>query len=403
MPHESNDPPPASAAVGMKDLARRLGVSTGTVDRALNDKPGISPVTRARVLAAAGTLDYTPNLAARYLRSRKQLRIAVQLPNRVTVFWEALREGIREAAAPFAPALHVEFRPWARAGGGEIPLMQRAIADGIDGMIISPGDPVALAPHITEAARRRIPVVCVVTDVPDSPRLLSVSADACTAGAVAAELLGRCLSGGSQIGCITGWKTPEHSETLRGVASSLSALRANLAVGPILETPDDEREVYLRTRDMLRAHPQLRGLYIGTNNSLPALRAAEQEGRLGGLTVVATDLLPELVDWIRAGKVVATIDQRPLTQGRIAFQSLCRFLQNPHRLVSNHRVVPYLVMSSNLDVVLDGYRAGNTGHAHPPSAQSCRSLGGPPSGGLSPQFTPPGNPELIRQSSSHGR
>ena len=63
-------------------------------------------------------------------------------------------------------------------------------------------------------------------------------------------------------------------------------------------------------------------------NSLPVLRAAEQEGRLDGLTVVTTDLFPELVDWIRAGKVAATVYQRPLTQGRVALQALYQFLHH---------------------------------------------------------------------------
>ena len=40
----------------MKEIARRTGVSIGTVHRALNDKPGINPDTRERVLAAAAAL-----------------------------------------------------------------------------------------------------------------------------------------------------------------------------------------------------------------------------------------------------------------------------------------------------------------------------------------------------------
>ena len=82
---------------------------------------------------------------------------------------------------------------------------------------------------------------------------------------------------------------------------------------------------------MLRAHPDLKGIYVSTVNSLPVLRAAEQEGRLDGLTVVTTDLFPELVDWIRAGKVAATVYQRPLTQGRVALQALYQFLLDRQR------------------------------------------------------------------------
>ena len=170
MPREPKSRAP-SAPVGIKDIARQLGVSTGTVDRALNSKPDVSPATRARVLDLAEKLGYKPNLAARFLQSSKQLRISVHLPRRIALFWDALRDGIREAAAPFGPALHVDVRTYPCLGEGDIPLLEEALADGTDGLIIAPGNPSALAPYLREAARRNIPVVCVVTDAPDSPRL----------------------------------------------------------------------------------------------------------------------------------------------------------------------------------------------------------------------------------------
>ena len=193
----------------MTDIARLTGVSIGTVHRALSDKPGINPRTRERVLAAAAALGYTPNLAARYLSSRRPMRIGVHLPDRNALFWEALRQGIREAAGPFAPAIKVEFQTYPRLGEGDVSLFERALADGTDALIIAPGNPVALAPHLEEADRRDMPVVCVITDAPDSPRLLSVSADSFTVGAIAGELLGRFLPGRGQVAFFTGWLTTQ--------------------------------------------------------------------------------------------------------------------------------------------------------------------------------------------------
>ena len=137
---------PPRPPVGIKDIARALGISTGTVDRALHGKPDVSAETRARVLSMAETLRYRPNLAARFLQSRKQLRVSVQLPRKIALFWDSLREGIREAAAPFAPALHVEFRSYPSLGEGDIPLFDESLHDGTNGLIIAPGNPVSLTP-----------------------------------------------------------------------------------------------------------------------------------------------------------------------------------------------------------------------------------------------------------------
>ncbi|MGD0577977.1 MAG: hypothetical protein ABSC08_03515 [Bryobacteraceae bacterium] len=56
------------------------------------------------------------------------------------------------------------------------------------------------------------------------------------------------------------------------------------------------------------------------------LQAVEEPGRVGDLTIVAMDLFPALIPLIRSGPVVASIDQRPFTQGRLAFQALHQFL-----------------------------------------------------------------------------
>jgi DNA-binding LacI/PurR family transcriptional regulator len=52
---------------GIARLAKELGISTGTVSRALNGKPDVNEATRERVLEAARRIGYAPNHAARAL------------------------------------------------------------------------------------------------------------------------------------------------------------------------------------------------------------------------------------------------------------------------------------------------------------------------------------------------
>jgi LacI family transcriptional regulator len=73
-------------SAGIKEIARVLGVSIGTVDRALHGRPGVSPKTRSKVLRTAESLNYKPNLAARSLKLNRTLRIAVHLPQEIASF-----------------------------------------------------------------------------------------------------------------------------------------------------------------------------------------------------------------------------------------------------------------------------------------------------------------------------
>lgn len=53
------------------DVARRAGVSISAVSYALNDKPGVSDATRARIRAVADELGWRPNTAARALNGAR--------------------------------------------------------------------------------------------------------------------------------------------------------------------------------------------------------------------------------------------------------------------------------------------------------------------------------------------
>lgn len=340
--------------VGIKDIAAKAAVSIGTVDRALHDKPGVNPETRRRVLDTASALGYRPNLAARHLKSRTSIRVSVHLPREIALFWDSLRDGIREAAAPFEPTLQVEFRSNPRLGEGEAELFEQALAGGANGLIVAPGDPVTLEPWIRRAARREIPVICVVTDAPCTERLASVSADPFTVGSVAGELLARFLPGGGDVAFFTGWLgTEDHAEKLRGFHASVGAVGRGVRVAAVVEAHEDERAGYRRALAVLDAHADLRGIYVSTVNSLPVLRAVERKGRSGRISVVTTDLFPALVPHIREGRVAATIYQRPLSQGRLALRALYQYLLDGTRPPARIKVLPHVVMRSNLDLLLE--------------------------------------------------
>ncbi|MCI7551467.1 MAG: LacI family DNA-binding transcriptional regulator [Actinomycetaceae bacterium] len=68
---------PDRPAVTIRDIAKELGVGTGTVSRALNDAPGVSQTTRKRVLTLAEQMNYRPNPIAQNLRRVGSSTIAV--------------------------------------------------------------------------------------------------------------------------------------------------------------------------------------------------------------------------------------------------------------------------------------------------------------------------------------
>jgi DNA-binding LacI/PurR family transcriptional regulator len=70
-----------NALIGIRDLARHLDISIGTVSRALNDRADVNPLTRQRVREAAAKLGYSPNQSGRSLRRGRTDLVAMIVPS----------------------------------------------------------------------------------------------------------------------------------------------------------------------------------------------------------------------------------------------------------------------------------------------------------------------------------
>ncbi|MBZ5687122.1 MAG: LacI family DNA-binding transcriptional regulator [Acidobacteriia bacterium] len=343
--------PPAT----LGDIAKSLGTSIGTVHRALHDHPGVSPATRARVLQMARNLGYRPNLAARYLSSKKTLRISVNTLQGTTSFWDEVRAGIREEAAGILlENVEVEFRTSPSLGEGEEEALEAAIAAKVDGIITFPSRPETLRPWIRRASRSHIPVVCVATDAPNSGRLGIVAIDTLASGAIAADLMGKFLGGrtGSVGITVFDMGITEHAEKYGAFESTLKSFYPHLELLKPIEDHDVEREAYRKCRKLFEERTDLAGMYVTTEASIPVLKAACDAKVLDRLTIITTDLFPDLVPYIRSGRVAATIYQRPRAQGQMALRLLHEFLAEGGRRSNQVSLAPHLVMRGNLDFFL---------------------------------------------------
>ncbi|WP_277209141.1 LacI family DNA-binding transcriptional regulator [Isoptericola croceus] len=79
------------------DVARRAGVSTATVSRALNGK-NVRPELAAAVRDAVAELGYSPDRTARSLRRRHSEVIALVLPDVENPFFTAVARGVEDVA-----------------------------------------------------------------------------------------------------------------------------------------------------------------------------------------------------------------------------------------------------------------------------------------------------------------
>ncbi len=336
-------------------IAKALGTSIGTVHRALHDNPGVSAETKAKVLETAKNLGYRPNLAARFLSSKRTLRISANTLQGTTSFWDEVRAGIREAAASYPlENVELEFRTYPHIGEGETEAFQAALRSKANGIVVFPSSAQALRPCMRRAARAGIPVVCVATDAPESGRRGIVAIDTLVSGSIAADLMGRFLGarGGAVAITVSDMGISEHAEKYGAFESTVRSLYPKLRVLKPIEDHGTDDEAFRSFRNLLEECPDLVGVYVTTEASIPVLQAAREAGVLAGLTVITTDLFPDLVPEIRSGAVAATIYQRPRAQGEMAFRMLHKFMVEEAKGTDAVALAPHLVMRGNLDFFL---------------------------------------------------
>jgi len=84
--------------INITEIARRAGVSTATVSRALNNNGPVREEIRQKILQIARELNYKPNPIARSLSRKKTDTIGVILPELVDEFFMEIIRGIDETA-----------------------------------------------------------------------------------------------------------------------------------------------------------------------------------------------------------------------------------------------------------------------------------------------------------------
>src|SRR5690349_8235657 len=146
------------------DVARRAGVSPAAVSFAVNDRPGVSPATRERILEAAQELGWRPSASARALTEARTRAIGLVLAREpaqleVDAFFVRFLSGIERtlAAADYALLLQLVLP----STGGALGAYERLAAAGrVDGFLLT--DPALEDPRfpLLRSEERRVGKEC---------------------------------------------------------------------------------------------------------------------------------------------------------------------------------------------------------------------------------------------------
>lgn len=307
-------------------VARRAGVSPGTVDRVLHGRGRVKPETAARVRAVMEEMDFQPDSLGRaFYMARQNNKIGVLVAQREADFQDLILEGVSAGA------------DWARQHGVQVltetadpddteaymAALERLLAADVQGLALRGIPSERLAARLAQLRAAGMPVLAYNEDVAPELRDCFVGQNDRQSGACAAYLMEQACGGSGSV-LIVGVTEQNRSsrERIAGFAEGWRGLT------PLAET---DRVVYcggshelarrLVAEALRRGRPPA-GIFVSGAGLSGAAQAVEDAGLAGRVKVVGYDVTGTNTAYLKRGTVQFLIDQDPCAQGSAAVRML---------------------------------------------------------------------------------
>jgi DNA-binding LacI/PurR family transcriptional regulator len=255
----------------MKDVAERVGVSVQTISAVINDKPGITQETRARVLEAVQQLGYRPYSVARSLRTGRTRTIALIVSDIANPSFATMASAAEDYAHTFGYSLLVfNTHDDSERENSYIRTASQSWIDGV--LFVSAADQMTSLDAFQAA---NIPPVAIdrIPEHYDGP---SVTLDNVHAGCIAAEHLMNL--GHTRIAHISGpMKLRLARERRNGFLQALAD--KGLTPGMVNEGDWTCASGYAAMQQLLQSHPRPTAVFAANDRmAIGAIHAISEAG-----------------------------------------------------------------------------------------------------------------------------
>ena len=281
----------------------------------------------------------------------QDLTIASSMPALEFPFFVHMQKSLADAAAAAGGIALIET-DGQNSSTKQTGDVEAAIIQGVDGIIISPIDAVAMAPALQGAVEAGIPVVTIDRRVEGVEGILAhVGADNVIGGEAQANLIMEMFPDGARI------------VNLQGQPGASPAIDRNQGVHNILDSMSD-KYVFVAEQTANFAREQgasvTEAILAGLDSPPDVIVAANDDMALGALQVVQEqgldiailgfDALPEALGSVRDGGLTATVEQFPGGQTEQALAVLLAFLKDGTQPEPVILLNPITITTDNLDL-----------------------------------------------------
>ena len=350
--------PPKKARI--KDIAKLAGVSIGTVDRVIHDRGEVAEKTRVKVERILKETNYSPNVMAQVLKSKKRYHIVSLLPEPtiVNAYWQRHPLGMEKALDELDPfPVTLSERTFDMQSEEDFQKKTNEVLNlKPDGVLLAPifkSESIAFCKKLVKAD---IPFVFIDGFIENTNFLAYIGENIFQSGRVAGQLIDMVTGKDEDILVVNIARNIQNVHHLNnralGFLSYFEKSGCNTGRKINISIPEPTRETIKREMDrVLKENPFIGSIFItGSKSYLLALYLEERKAQ--NIILIGYDLLDENVKYLKSGITRFLIGQRPEEQTYKGIKKLFEFL-SLHKAPDKIEYLPVdIVTSENVEFFL---------------------------------------------------
>lgn len=346
--------------IRIKDIAAMAGVSEGTVDRVLHKRGEVSQKSREAVEKVLREIDYTPNILARSLASKKQYRFVCLIPSHQSGdYWHSVDSGFDQAAHEFSH-YHVDVERVYFDQYDQQSFMRASASilhNAPDAVFIAPIFRQETIRFTVELHQQNIPFSFIDSLIEDAPFITYYGQHSAQSGYIGAKLLSDTLSEHSKVLVIRTQRKGEgfSNQTMnryKGFEMYLKEKNNSCQLIKVELTDGNEEANDLILQQAFDAHPDIRAA-ITFNSKVFRLAKFFTAISRQDVLLLGYDLLQENIDYLKQGVISYLIAQRPEKQAYFTVRDMCNELIF-HKESQRINYMPIdILMKENIEYYMD--------------------------------------------------
>src|SRR5438034_473839 len=250
----------------------------------------------------------------------RKLTIAMMPKLRGIDYFNACQQGAQEAAKELPDVELIYDGPTEAKVDKQVEMIDTWVTQRVNAIAVAANDPVAIAPALKKARDAGITVITYDADAEAGPSGRQFFVNQCSADSIAAALTDEMAAQAgpaAKTAIVTSSLTaPNQNDWMRRMLTYRREKYPRMELLTTKPSEEDQQLAFQRTQDILKAYPNVQGIWAISSVAFPgAAEAVQKAGKSGKVAVIGLSTPTSMAQFVKNGTVKTVILWNPVDLG----------------------------------------------------------------------------------------